>query len=91
MLYRQEKREQVRRYAGCGFGAAMVIAPFLALVIDVVYGVGVMVVALGLTAWLAWSGAGYADPDRARRLRILAVINTALAVAGVVVIVLLLT
>jgi hypothetical protein len=84
MLRQPEKRETLRRYAGFGFATAIVIAPFLGLLWGVEYGLGVMVVALALTSYLAFAGATFAEPRQARRLRILAAIQLALAGAGMI-------
>ena len=45
--------ERVRRGIGCGFGGAMVAAPFLAWVWGAEAAVGVMVIALAATSYLA--------------------------------------
>jgi uncharacterized membrane protein YfcA len=70
---------RVRRVVGCGFGGAMVVAPFLALLFDVVAGLAVMAVALGATAYLAEDAGRKAEVGVRRRLRWFAVVNGVLA------------
>ena len=67
-----------RALVGCGFGGAMVAAPFLALLFDVAAGLAVMAVGLGATAYLAEDAARTAGVD-GRRLRWFAVVNGVLA------------
>ena len=60
----------------------MVAAPFLALLYDVSFGLGVLTVGLAVTAFLAIDSAREAAPDLARRLHLLAIINGGLAILG---------
>jgi hypothetical protein len=69
---------RVRRLIGCGFGGAMVVAPFLALLYDFSAGLAVMAFALGATAYLAVDAARTAEPAVRRRLRGFAAVNAAL-------------
>jgi hypothetical protein len=66
---------RVRRGIGCGFGGAMVLAPFLAWFWGMTAAVGVMIVALAATCYLAFDTSRTADAPFAQRLRILAVVN----------------
>jgi hypothetical protein len=71
----------IRRSVGYGFAAAIVVAPFLALVVDLGFGLLVMAVALGATGYLAVDAARLAPAPRRRRLLVLTAVNAALAVA----------
>jgi hypothetical protein len=70
---------------GCGFGGAMVAAPFLALLFDLAAGLAVMAIALGATAWLALDAARGAEPAMRWRLRIVASANGVLMAACLIV------
>ncbi len=76
------------RLVGCGLAGAIVVAPFLALVVGLSAGLAVMLLALGATALLAAeAGRGAAAPVR-RWLLVTAVANGVLALAcGVVLVV----
>jgi hypothetical protein len=78
---------RLRRVIGCGFGGAMVVAPFLALLFDVAAGLAVMAVGLGATAYLAADAGQTAEVGVRKRLRWFAVVNGVLA--GVCLVVLL--
>jgi hypothetical protein len=70
---------RVRRMIGCGFGGAMVVAPFLALLFDVAAALAVMAAGLGATAYLAEDAGQTADEGVRKRLRWFAVVNGVLA------------
>jgi hypothetical protein len=78
---------RVRRAIGCGFGGAMIVAPFLALLFDLAAALAVMAVGLGATAYLAVEAARTAELETRRRLRGFAVVNGVLAVVSLVVLV----
>jgi hypothetical protein len=82
--------DRVRRGIGCGFGGAMVAAPFLAWVWGAEAAVGVMMIALVATSYLAIDGSRTAEPEIAKRLRVLGLVNGVLAVGGLVVLIALL-
>ncbi len=69
---------QGRRIITLVFAAAMVAAPFLALLYDLTAGLAVLTVALAATAYLAIDSAREAEPVLRRRLRILGGVNAAL-------------
>jgi VIT1/CCC1 family predicted Fe2+/Mn2+ transporter len=69
---------QGRRIFTFVFAAAMVAAPFLALLYDLTAGLAVLTVALAATAYLAIDAAREAEPILRRRLRILGGVNAAL-------------
>lgn len=73
----------LRKLAAIGFGAAMVIAPFLALLYNRAAGLAVMAAGLAATAWLLWDGArnNDLDPRRRRLAHLLAGLNALLALA----------
>jgi multisubunit Na+/H+ antiporter MnhB subunit len=78
---------RMRRLIGCGFGGAMVAAPFVALLFDLAAGLAVMAIALGATAWLALDAARAAEPGVRRRLRMFAGVNGVVAVVCLVVLI----
>ncbi len=69
------------RLAGCFLSAAMLAAPFLALLYDPAAGLAVMAIALGMLAFLATDATGRADPAFRGRLRLAARLNLLLATA----------
>ncbi len=69
------------RFAGCILSAAILAAPFLALLYAPAAGLAVMALALGLLAFLATDAAGRADPAFRGRLRLAARLNLLLATA----------
>jgi hypothetical protein len=54
---------------------AIVIAPFLALIISLEFALGVLAVALAFTSWLTWKVAGEISYATGSRLRVAAVMN----------------
>lgn len=80
-------RPTPRALVGCGFGGAMVVAPFLALLFDVAAGLAVMAVGLGATAYLAEDAGRTAEVGVRRKLRWFAVVNGVLAGVCLVVLV----
>jgi hypothetical protein len=76
---------RLRRAIGCGFGGAMVAAPFLALLLDVAAGLAVMAVGLGATAYLVAEAARSAGAEMRRRLLGFAVVNGVLSIVSVAV------
>lgn len=75
MAYHRMDTYQKKTLIGCGFAAAIVVAPFLALLINVEFGLGVLVAALGVTAYAVIERLSGADPTEARRLKALLVVN----------------
>jgi len=69
------------RLLGCFFGGAILVAPFLALLIDLNAGLVVMGCGLTATASLAFEAARSVDADQRKRLRVAASVNGLLAVA----------
>ena len=74
--------ERRTRLIGCALSAAIVAAPFLALLVDPAAALAVMALALGATSYLARE-AGRTHPE-SRGLAILSAVNAALAVGCVV-------
>lgn len=72
-----------RRIVPYFFVAAMVAAPFLALLYGVTLGLGVLAVGLAATTFLALDAAKSAEPGLRQRLQVLAFVNGALTVAGI--------
>ena len=70
-----------------GFGVAMVIAPFLALLLSRSAGLAVMTAGLGATAWLLWDAGKHAELDERRQRLTLTIagVNGLLALACLVV------
>ena len=73
---------QSRRFITYLFVAAIVIAPFVALLYDVTAGLAVLVVALGLTAYVAQDVAQGVESDLRQRLTLVAYLNAALAIGA---------
>jgi hypothetical protein len=68
--------------------AAIVAAPFLALIYGVSAALFVMICALGMTVYLAWDAMARAPLAMRGRLKLIMVTNGVLTAAGVVVLVL---
>lgn len=66
---------QTRRIVTYVFAAAMVAAPFIALLYDINAGLAVLTLALLATAFAAHDASQAATPEMARRLRVLAGVN----------------
>lgn len=77
-----------RKLAGYGFVAAMVLAPFLALIYGWNAGLGVMTFALASTTYLVVDAWRTADPATRLRLRPLLGINAALTLLCLLILIL---
>jgi hypothetical protein len=78
--------EERRRVIGCAFSAAVVAAPFIALLYSREIGLGVLAVALGSTVYFAFEALREAGTDeRRRQLRVLLGVNAAFLAVVVVV------
>jgi hypothetical protein len=75
--------DEKRRIVGCGFGAAIVVAPFLALLYGTKAGLAVLASALTLTLYAVVQAMDDDDDLVRRRLTILAAINLAFLVVVV--------
>ena len=92
---RDERRAHARalprpdrvRLTGCVLAAALVAAPFLALLYGLNAALAVMTLALTATAYLARTAAGAADAATRQRLRTAVVINVVLALVCAIVLV----
>jgi hypothetical protein len=73
---------QSRRLITYLFAAAIVVAPFVALLYDITLGLAVLVVALGLTAYVVLDVAQGVEPELRQRLTLVAYLNAALAVGA---------
>jgi hypothetical protein len=71
--------ESWRRAIGCLFAGAMVVAPFIALLYNINAGLVVMALGLLATAYLAFDSMKAAHPAVRARLRIVVMVNFALA------------
>jgi hypothetical protein len=71
--------ETWRRAIGCLFAGAMVVAPFIALLYNINAGLIVMALGLLATAYLAFDSMRAAHPAVRARLRIVVMVNVALA------------
>ncbi len=69
---------QSRQFVTYLFAAAMVAAPFIALLYDINAGLAVLTLALLATAYAAYDASPAAAPEMARRLRLLAGVNGAM-------------
>ena len=67
-----------RKVAGYAFAAGMVVAPFLAAIYGWNVGLGLMVLALAASTYLAADALRVAGPEMRQRLKLLAGINAAL-------------
>ncbi len=79
--------ESWRRAVGCLFAGAMVAAPFIALLYDINAGLIVMALGLIATAYLAFDSMKTAHPAVRARLRIVVMVNLALAAFLLIVVV----
>ncbi len=66
---------------------AIVIAPFLALLLGLDLALGVLAVALGFTTWLTWTVAGQQGAVTGSRLRVTAILNLVLMLAVLVILI----
>jgi hypothetical protein len=69
---------QSRTIITYAFAAAMVAAPFLALIYDLTTGLAVMTAALAATAYVSLDASRVAEPPLRQRLRVLAAVNAVL-------------
>jgi hypothetical protein len=74
--------KESRRLIPYIFVGAMVVAPFLALLYDITFGLGVLAGGLVATTFLALDAAKAATPDIRPRLLALAYVNGALAIVA---------
>jgi len=70
------------------FVLGVLLAPIAGLMFGLDIALGILVVAMAFTTWMAWEGAKHVAPEDGARLRKAAVLNGAIAVAGVVLIIL---
>lgn len=63
------------------FILAVMLAPLFGLVFGLDFALGVLVVAMSFTTWMAWEGASELPPEERSRLRKAAVLNGVLALA----------
>lgn len=63
--------------------AGILLAPFIGFLLDPNFGLGILVVCLGVVAWMTWGISQQAPPPQARTLRIGAILNGVMAVAAV--------
>jgi hypothetical protein len=82
--------DRVRRGVGCGFGGAIVVAPFMAWLWGAEAAVGVMAIALAATSYLAIDASRTAETEFAKRLRVLGLVNGMLGIGCLVVLIALL-
>lgn len=66
---------------------AVVLSPVFGLVFGIDFALGVLVVALSFTTWMAWEGSKAMEPEQGSRVRKAAMLNAALALMAVVLIV----
>jgi hypothetical protein len=67
---------------------AIVIAPFVALIVSVELALGVLAAGLLFSTWLTWIGANQAGPIPRSRLQVMAVLNLVLCLVVVLILVL---
>lgn len=70
------------------FVLAVVLSPVAGLMFGLDIALGILVVAMAFTTWMAWEGASHVSAEDGQRLRKAAMLNGAIAVAGVVLIIL---
>lgn len=85
---RERRTVELRSLAGYGFVAAMIAAPFLALMYGWNWGLAVMTFALSATVYLAYDLLRTVNPEFAPRLKRLAIVNAALATLCLVILIL---
>lgn len=85
---RAVRRDQLATLKGLGFTAAVVIAPFLALLFGLTLALVVLALGLAFTGWLTWAGAKQVGAAQASRLRAAAVLNLVLVVVTLTIVVL---
>jgi hypothetical protein len=62
------------------FLVAILLAPLMGLLFSLEFAMGVLVVAMAVTTWLAWDGATRLVPEQAAQLRKAAILNGVVAV-----------
>lgn len=60
----------------------ILLAPFIGFLYDPNVGLGILVICLGVVAWMTWGVSQQAAPPQARTLRIGATLNGVMAVAA---------
>lgn len=70
------------------FVVAVLLAPIAGLMFGLDVALGILVVAMAFTTWMAWEGANHVSAGDAIRLRRAAMLNGAIAAGGVVLIIL---
>ena len=63
------------------FIIAVLLSPIFALVFGLDFALGVLVVAMAFTTWMAWEGANHVDEEQGTRLRRAAMLNGIVAIA----------
>ncbi len=79
------------RLPGCLLSASILVAPFVGLLYSIDLALGIAVVALTASAWLAWDSRATAPTEFRDRLRTVVFITGGLALLAVVVLILRLT
>jgi len=74
--------DERRRLIGCAFSAAIIAAPFLALLVSVQAGLIVLVLALATAGWFAFEASADAEEPFRKRLRLLALANALFMIAA---------
>lgn len=62
------------------FLVAILLSPLFGLVFGLNFAMGVLVIAMAVTTWLAWEGANRLVPEQRDRLRMAAMMNAAVGV-----------
>lgn len=60
----------------------ILLAPFIGFIFDANFGLGMLVICLGVVGWMTWGVAQQAPPPQARTLRMGAILNGVMAVAA---------
>lgn len=60
----------------------ILLAPFIGFLFDPNFGLGMLVICLGVVGWMTWGIAQQAPPPQARTLRFGAILNGVMAVAA---------
>ena len=60
----------------------ILFAPFIGVLLDPNLGLGILVICLGVVAWMTWNLAEQAPRQQARTLKMGAIINAVMAVAA---------
>lgn len=62
----------------------ILLAPFIGFLLDANLGLGVLVICLGVVGWMTWGVAKQAPPAQARTLKIGAILNSVMAAAALI-------